>query len=302
MSLSQKDIARIPPIYRIGDADKETNDTVNALIYGGSGDGKTAFIGTAGDRNLIINIGNGLKTLESPWFTQTHGYRPLVVDLSEKLEHYGLPSKAEAFDIVGDTIDHYIATRGDDFDSVTVDDATELRRFALFKGVEINQREGKSQTFANSKENQVVAPAIQDYGVEMNIIEQFIAAYTVICRQNKKNFILTAHHRLIYEKPKNNKGVVIIGAPSILKKVMPGFTGEKFPDDVPKAFDWVFHMESVAGGRNGSIFRARTQPDEVYTAKCRDGGVFDKMESDPHFLKMLQRVKDAKATANMARK
>lgn len=291
MPLSQKDIERLPQFGRL--KDDLTGEPTTLLLYGGSGSGKTVMAGTAGDRNLFINIGNGIKTLKSPWFLETYGYNPITVNITEELGQNGLPSVADAFDKVSDTIDYALEAFPGDFDTVTVDDATELRRFAMNKSLEINQKLGKSKSQERGKDFGVVMPAVQDYGVEMNIIEQFIAYYTSALKNSGKNFILTAHQRLIYEKQKDKNGNVIIGAAPILARVLPGFTGQTFPDDVPKAFDWVFRMETVAGGRMGVIFRARTMPDEVITAKCRDGGVFSTVESNPHFLKMIQRVKDA---------
>ena len=294
MPLSQKDIEKLPPMQRLSETKQD--EPVTALIYGGAGCGKTGFAGTAGDRTLQLNIGNGIKTLKSPWFLETHGYDPIIVNISEKLETSGVPSSAEAFDMVGDTIDFALETIPDQFDTVVVDDATELRRFAMNKGLEINQKLGKSHSKERSSQYGVVMKSVQDYGIEMDLIEQFIAYYTVALKAKGKNFIMTAHQRLIYQKQLDKNGNPVMGAAPVLYKVLPGFTGQTFPDDVQKAFDWVFRMETVAGGRSGVIFRARTLPDEVISAKCRDGGVFSVVESNPHFLKMLQMVKDKQAS------
>ena len=110
---------------------------ISAMIYGQKGCGKTWFAGTAGDRNLFITVGNslsGLKTLRSPLFKEKVGADPWVVELHEELDATRMPKKATLLDQVCDTIDEWLAERSDDFDTVTVDDATNTRRAALYKG------------------------------------------------------------------------------------------------------------------------------------------------------------------------
>ena len=281
--------------------DLEAYDTTNALIYGGSGNGKTFFAGTAGERTLYVNIGDGIKTLKSPLFKQKIGANPIVVNINEKLTSRGMVETATAFNMVGDTIDYALNHMSDRFDTIVLDDATALRKFAMNKGLEINQKLGKSRSLDSGKSFDLVMKAVQDYGIEMDLIEQFIASYTVIAREAGKHFIMTAHQRLTYEKQKDSKGNTLIGATPILSKVSPGFTGQTFPDNVPQYFDWVFRMEVVAGGSQGVVFRARTQPDDVHTAKCRDGGVFSVVEPNPNFLNMLQKVKDKRAEIDKKR-
>lgn len=275
--------------------DLEVYDTTIALIYGGSGTGKSFFAGTAGSRTLFINIGDGIKTLKSPLFREKIGADPIVVNITEKMSARGMVDTATAFDMVGDSIDYALNHMSDRFDTIVIDDATALRKFAMNKGLEINQKLGKSESLNKGKNFDIVIKAVQDYGIEMDLIEQFIAAYAIIARNANKNLIMTAHQRVTLEKQRDSRGNPMIGATPVLSKVSPGFTGQTFPDNVPQYFDWVFHSETVAGGSQGIIFRMRTQPDDVYTAKCRDGGVFSTVEPNPNFLAMLQKVKDKRA-------
>ena len=260
--------------------------TTNGLIFGGSGTGKTWFAGTGGARTLFVNIGNGIRTLESKGFFSKYpdAGKMLTVDIAEELTHTGLPNAATAFDKISDVIDFCLAKRSDEFDTVVIDDASALKQFAMNKGLELNQKIGKSQSLSKGKQLELQVKAIQDYGIEMDLIEQFLDGYCRICRENGKNFIVTAHERTIYKKG-DTPGEI----PTIYK-IKPGFTGQTFPDQVPRHFDWVFHSEVVAAG-SGPVYRLNTVGDEIITGKCRDSGVFSTVEKNPNLKEMLARVK-----------
>lgn len=270
--------------------DVQTSTLTNVLSYGPSGTGKTWFGGTAGPRTLFINIGNGIKTIQSPLFKKQYpGHdEMLVASINEPMDSHGYPLVADAFDIVTDTIDAALKTAGDRFDTIVIDDASALRRFALNKGLEINQKLGRSKSDEMSDKYEVQVIAVQDYAIEMNLIEQFVAGYSVIARENGKHLIVTAHERNVYKKGDK------IGEAPMLYKIKPGFTGQTFPDSVTQYFDWVMHMESVAGGSQGTVYRARLAGDDVLTAKCRDAGVFGSVEVDPNFLRMMSKVNNLK--------
>lgn len=258
------------------------------LVYGASGTGKTWFSGTAGPRTLVIDNGNGLTTLQSPAFRKLYpDANPIVVSLSERIGPRGTFEMAEVYDAICDTIDHALEKFSDRFDTIVVDDATQLRKGALNKGLEINQATGKSKTLKDSKERyDIVSPAVQDYGVEMNLVEQFIAGYTTICKEAGKHFILNAHERLTYRKGDK------IGDPPVLAKTSPGFTGQTFPDNVPAYFDHVWYMQVVGNGSN-RVWRATTQGHETLSAKTRMAGVFETLEANPNFLNIIQRIRES---------
>jgi hypothetical protein len=146
-------------------SDMKKSVCLSALVYGKKGCGKTWFAGTAGDRNLFITAGNsvtGVKTLQSPEFQEKVGANPFVVELHEELDENRMPKKATLMDQVCDTIDWWLANRGDEFDTVTVDDATNVRRAALFKGFAINQSAGLSQGWEKTKQHEIPMPGVQD--------------------------------------------------------------------------------------------------------------------------------------------
>lgn len=269
--------------------DKPIGDAETFLIYGGTGTGKTEFCGTAGDRTLFINIGNGIKTLQSPGFKNRHDSNPIVVDIHEKVNAYGIFEKATAYDAVCDCIDHALNNYSDEFDTVVLDDAAAFNAAALHKGIESNAASRKSQTLAEIRRTNVMSSAIQDYGAEMNLVEQFLIGTVGLLKYNNKHFIMTAHLRETLTKGDK------IGELPKLHSVRPGFTGQTFPDTVPGFFDNVFLMQCVGGGSQ-AVYRATTSGDEIRYAKTRHSGIFATVETNPNFLKFIERIRANKIT------
>jgi hypothetical protein len=256
------------------------------LYYGPSKAGKTYFAGTAGARTLFINIGDGLETLLSPAFTSRYPEAKdmIVVDIRE-LNPEGF---AEAFDLVGDAIHYALKNFPDKFDVVVLDEATAFRKYAMNKSMELNTEARKKGTARDKRTEDFVKPDIGDYGTEMQMIEWFLGTYIPILKEHKKHFIMLAHERQTFSKaPK-------IGDDPVLKRVLPGFTGKTFPDQIPQYFDDVFHAEVVGGGTNVA-YRVRTAGSEAEIGGARHGGIFSTVETDPNYLKMLDRIKRAQA-------
>lgn len=257
------------------------------LIYGGTGTGKTEFCGTAGDRTLFLNIGNGLKTIQSPGFKLRHKSNPIVIDIKEKTNSYGVFEEARAYDMVCDSIDYALSNFSDDFDFVVLDDAASFNNAALNKGIESNALSGKSKTLSEIRRTNVMSAAIQDYGAEMNLVEQFLFGTVNLLKDSNKHFVMTAHLRETFVKGDK------IGELPKLHSVRPGFTGQTFPDVVPGFFDNVFLMQCVGGG-NKAVYRATTAGDEIRYAKTRHSGLFDTVETNPNLLKFIERIRSGK--------
>lgn len=261
--------------------DRKPGDAWILLYYGVSKSGKTYFAGTAGPRTLFINIGDGLDTLMSPKFTSRYpeSKNMITVDIRENEE------KATAFDVITEAIDHALKYFPDKFDTVVLDEATALRKFAMNKAMESNT-EMRTKSTRNSRLDQFVVTDVSDYGREMQIIEWFLGTYVPIFKEAGKHFVLLAHERQTFAKPAK------IGDEAVLKRITPGFTGKTFPDQVPAYFDDVFRAEVVGGGDN-VVYRARTAGTEMEMGGARHGGIFETVERDPNFLKMLARIKAA---------
>lgn len=249
------------------------------MVYGASKSGKTYFAGTAGKRTLFINIGEGLATLESPAFTSRYpdSANMIVVDVRD---HSGI---ADGFDKVTTVIDHALAHFPNEFDTVVLDEATAFRKFALNKAMDLNS--AQRSTVRGSRKNDYVKAEIGDYGIEMDMIEWFLGEYIPIFKKEGKNFLMIAHERQVYGKPAK------MGDEPPLKRILPGFTGKTFPDKVPAFFDDVWRSEVV--GKVNKVYRMRTAGDEMEMGGSRHGGVFAVTETDPNFLKMINRIKSS---------
>lgn len=269
----------LPPILELSSL--HPSESITLLLYGPSGTGKTYFAGTAGVNSVIVNTGKGIETLLAPAFTSKYS-QGKVVDISEDISK-GYLKNVTAFDMVCRVFDDLLTKP---YQTVILDDCTALRRYAMNKGLTLNAASGKSSSLGASQLARVPLPAIQDFGLEMGLIEQFMSYYTEAFKDAKKNLILLAHERIAY-----NKSTKIGDTPTV-RKVSPGFTGQTFPDQVPAYFDCVWHSEVRRSGK--SIYQIRTSGDSILTAKTRQGGILDETIIDPNFLylqKLLQLAK-----------
>lgn len=262
------------------------------LIYGASGSGKTWYLGTGGDKNLIIDTGGDLVTIQSPLFQQKYKSNPLVVSVKEQLGPRGNVETATAYDCVTDVIDYAISHYRDKFDTICVGDVTQLRKYAMNKGLEVGLALGKSTTKTKIDEYDTAYYAVQDFGAEMDLITKFIFGYISICQSNSINFIMAAHERLTLVTPTNAQGNRILGAESVIKEIRPGFTGKTFPDDIVAPFDEVWYFDPVGSG-DVIHYRARTGGGSDVVAKSRHAGIFPYIYKNPNLLDSINAVKSS---------
>jgi hypothetical protein len=260
-------------------------NALSQLIYGQPGTGKSFYAGTAGDRTLYINCGRSEETILSAFFRQRVGANPILVNIREKAGENGVPASAIGYDLVCDAIDYGLKNFPDEFDTVVVDDATFLRKYALNKGIEVNSTLGKSKTAGSIKQFAMQMASVQDYGAEMSLIEQFVVNYGDILKGMNKHFILIAHERNTFRK-----GDKIGDSPTLIK-CGPAFTGQTFPDQIPAYFDHVFHTESIPGNGGVNTYRMRTVGDDVLVGKCRHGNIIKTLELNPNFLEFVDRIR-----------
>jgi hypothetical protein len=255
-------------------------ESVTSLFYGATGSGKTELVGTAGSRNGIVNCGLGIVTLQSPGFKKRHpGINPKVETVTEDV----LPDNATGFDKVCDVMDQFMAD--DEIDIVSVDDVTALRRFALNKGLELNQKEDRSKSLTKSRAAGVVMKAVQDYGIEMDLVEQFVIHYASEAKRRNKHLIMTAHERIQYNKP------ATIGAAPTVDRIRPGFTGQTFPDAVTGHFDIVWYLEAIGSGLQVN-YKANTAGGRSLVAKTRWSGLFPPEIWNPNFLNIVKKIRE----------
>lgn len=262
----------------------EVDFSITTLVYGDSKAGKTWFAGTAGSRTLYIYFreGEGIVTLKSPLFKEKH---PNVDPISVCIEE---TDEVSAFDAVGDTIDHALDRFPERFDTIVLDEATAFRRRAMWKGLGISKEENRSKTLAKvqNRSDNFFIPAIQDYGMEMNLVEWWVATYTELCKRVGKHLIVCAHSRETFAKLDESK----VNSPEVRIKVRPGFTGKTFPDTITAYFDNIWYIERVG---KTSVHRIKIYGNEVIQAGTRYAGVFGSVETNPDFLKMAQKIKES---------
>jgi len=272
--------------------EQEQDRYVTLLYYGGSAVGKTYFVATAGPRTLIVNIGNGLVTIRGP-VVRERFYKeglPIVTTIREERDPVtGIFKSADAWDKVADAIDFALANFSDKFDTIAIDDASQLKVFAMNKGLELSGELNRSQTLKTMRASGVIFAAKQDFGMEMSLVEQFIAGTVELCKRNKKHLILTAHERYVWKEIRDEKGR---SAGEVIDKIRPGFTGRTFPDDVTKHFDLVWQAEVIQANPN-PVYRAHTEDSKTIKAKSRYPGVFDALEFSPNFLDMVKRIRSS---------
>jgi hypothetical protein len=255
------------------------------LVYGPSKSGKTEFAGTAGNRTLYINTGDGLETLLSPGFRSRNPDcgSPIIVDLRPEIAR-----GTDSFDLIGDAIEHGLKHHKDDFDTIVLDEATAMRRMALNKAIDLVNVDRKS--FRVSRTKTFVRAEVGDYGIEMDIIKWFLGNFIPLCKSHKKHFLMLAHERQVFGKPAK------MGDEAPLQRILPGFTGKTFPDDVPAYFDDVWHMETKAKmetGKRVPIHQIRTAGDDRIIGGSRHSGIFQDVERNPNFKEMLRRIQES---------
>lgn len=249
------------------------------LIYGPSGSGKTYFQGTAGPRNVFFNAGVGDTTLKSPAFLSRYPFDPLTINI---------PPTDAPFEYICDSLDYLVQKKRSEFDVVSIDDFSAIRRFAMMKAIEINSDLNKTTTKVSAKKyGGIIAPQIADYGEEMAVTEWFLNEITTMAKAENFHLICSAHERISFNKPAR------IGDQPTERAVRPGFTGQTFPDQVPAFFDEVWRFQVVGKGNNKE-YRVTTQGNEKVTAKSRHGGVFDETLIDPNFPAIVQEIKKHK--------
>ena len=269
--------------------DMKQDESVTGIFFGPSGTGKTALLGSGGDRNLIVCPANGVVTLLSKWYKDTMKMNPYI----EIVDEEPIPDGAKGYDMVSEKIEEYFEKHLDEFDTFCVDDCTNLRRMAMNKGLEVNQKLNRSQSLTKYvKNNQIIIREQQDYNIEMGFIEQFMRHWTMTAKNYKKNFFITAHERLEWKKAEK------IGGEDTVLKNRPGFTGKTFPSDITGLFDLTWHLETLGSG-DRVFYQIRTQGSSIIEAKTRWGGIFPPLiERAPTLLVILDHIKNQKPYTN----
>jgi hypothetical protein len=274
------------------------SDSVSILGYGGSGTGKTWFAATAGTRTLFINNGNGIATIKSKKFRDRYpNTNPIVFTPEVPI----LTDPTRSINSIRNGINKALDEFGKDFDTIVVDDSTQLRDSVMCEALKFNQDTNRSKTLTDlvTRGYKYQIPAVQDYGTEMEFISGWMnELVNDIGKREKKHIIVLAHERMTWDKPKN------IGEQPKLIRITPSFTGvDRNPDYISGLFDNVWHFETKGGG-DRTFYNIRTEGDENLTAKTRNGGLFNVIEKAEankpliDFPEVVRRIKESDNSTN----
>jgi hypothetical protein len=274
-------------------AEVPARESIIILGYGGAGTGKSWFGASAGTRTLFVSNGNGLATLQSKKFKEKYPDCNPIIFVPEVPS---LDNPTGSINSIRNGINHALDTMHADFDTIVVDDSTQLRNSVMHEALQFNNDTNKSKTLEQlrQKKYRYAIPAVQDYGTEMEFIEGWMnELINEICRKEKKHLIVMAHERMTFSKPTQ------IGDQPKLIRITPSFTGvDRNPDYISGLFDNVWHFETGGGG-DRTFYRIRTEGDESLTAKTRDGGIFnvvEKQEANKALMDFPEVVRRIKAT------
>ncbi len=223
------------------------------LCYGAYGVGKTDWLIGAGDRQIVVDLGKGLKTLIGH-------IDPFVLPVTFNVGKYD----TKAFDRIKTDLFEAMVEEKDNYDTVSIDELTTLGFLAKLKGLGVNADIGKSGSLDISKKQKTIYMELSDWGQAISEVDFFLAEMTELCFQLDKNFILLAHQREIYKKAKR------MGELPEIDQIRIGIYGRTFPDAVPNHFDYVWYF-TVDGKEKNRRYTAQTKSDSIIAAKTRGG-------------------------------
>ena len=281
--------SKIPIEFEDFDDEFNSNAGWIILLYGASGSGKTWFAGTA-DRSLYINAGGGIDTLRSPLFKIRYpSIKRKVVNIYETFDQ-GTIKKAIGFDKVTDALDMFLedADLREFVRTIVIDDATALRSFAKLRAVEIfDDIKGLVGT-SRRQLNRFIQQEPDDVFREMSMIDWFCQQYIPIFRSEGFNFILTAHERQTFGKAAKKMDARPHEA------TRPGFSGQTFPDEIPKHFDEVWYCKVKYSDKTGPYQQIKTGGGGLELTKTRRAGVFAHFEVNKSFEQLYQQRRENK--------
>lgn len=278
-----------------------TGSSIRMLGFGGPGTGKTEFVLTMGEGTCLINLGRGEETLKNLGAKSRNKNAKLtVVDLNKVLDKKdgSTPEPIEMINAISDSVYHAITVKG--FKKIAIDDMTEYRTYALLQALKINKEQGKSKSYDFTLANDgLMMPVVQDFGTEMNLVEDFLRWLCNEAYDREFHVYITAHTRAIYRKSLDAKGSPIIGEPKVLVRELPGFTGETFPDNIPRLFSIVGMFNQNGVNKDGDQrIRLYLQGDSTRRVKHRYSGILPEFLDNPRFDKIEAAIKSNQKLIN----
>lgn len=203
-----------------------SQETIQAVVMGASGVGKTWLAGTF-PRINILDFDGKVGVLRNPDFVKKYG----IVDA--KYENFSDDNRKKGFALTANALDEAsnyfdawmnpkgdkwlgsdgttVKTHPDEFDTWVIDSGTSLTEVARNKALIVLGGKGRSTAFAQGKETGMATLERQDFGGERSLVEQFVR----MVKQTDKNVLLLVHEAI----QTNKDGSVVIS-------IKPLFTGQ----------------------------------------------------------------------------
>jgi hypothetical protein len=261
------------------------------LFYGPPGSGKTfaSLTGPPPTYSIVFGGANELKTARSIDFRNKYPELEgqLYFDaVEEELGERGHFVSATAYDKAGDLISDALEAeeRGDfEFNTLVIDSATGLRRFAMNKAMEVNYERSKKKSdtaLQRFRDANIIIPGDNDYMSEMSLTMQLMEWVFNL----DKNVIVVTHQHIA---KKFNRGT----RENIISAINPLFTGNH-REFIPAIFDNVWFFQPVFSGKS-CIGEAQTVGDDTRYAKTRLGGVLPQKLRDVNVRSVIERFRGA---------
>lgn len=222
-------------------ADIEDQEWIRALIFAPPKVGKTALALTFPTPAVADFDGLGVKVAKSKWFRETHP-KQLEPDIirfktfeTEK-DDYGIvkeygPGGSPFFESIS-WINKVL--QDPSRQTVVMDSLSMMSRIAMETALPVLKRRGRSKTWEHARTDHMLFTVVQDYGAEMNLVEQVLDQLYKI---KNKHVIVVAHER----QETSDSGAVIKRSPLI--------TGDRLRARIAQWFDDVWYLDVVGGKR-----------------------------------------------------
>ena len=239
---------------------------------------------------IVFGGANELKTARSLDFRNKYPELEGQLFFDHTVEELGIRGHfvaATAYDQACDLIDEALKQerKGDfQFNTLVIDSATGLRRFAMNKAMEVNyERAGAKDKTAleRYRQHNIIIPGDNDYMSEMSLTMQFMEWVFNL----DKNVVVVTHEHLTKKFNRASREVVI-------EAVKPLFTGNH-REYLPAVFDNVWHVMPIPTGRGGIVGEAQLVGDDKTYAKTRMGGVLGATLRDPNLRDVIAKFRAA---------
>jgi hypothetical protein len=243
--------------------------TLDFLVYGSPGAGKTHLAGTAADYEptsdvLVADIDGGVTTLR--------GKDVEVVDINtteqmkELYEWVKLHLQKRGTDEIGEINDHIGVDEDVEFNTVVLDTLTELQAYAMNEAT--NQEEGIVDV------NNIASPTFNEWGDNYSFLRSVVKGFSDL----DINTIMTAHVKEEKDDKtgKETKTIDLAGQLTV---------------EVPGIVDFVGYLYTDVSEEGDTLRKLLTEQQNGVVAKDRSNNL-DTVVEEPTIQKMMDQIND----------